>query len=111
MNNETPRSDTKERMMETNHDIVPTLRMFDGLMMHKAADEIEALRKLVDELRDNLTTPNPSWPPLGEGPRKKIIITVEVPEDWEERLDMQWVLEREIHADRWAWSWPETPNA
>lgn len=52
-------------------------------------------------------TPNASLPPLGEGPRVKIHVTVEVPSDWEQRLDMQWVLEREIHADRWSWNWPQ----
>lgn len=30
--------------MDPNHDIVPTLRMFDGLMTGRAADEIERLR-------------------------------------------------------------------
>jgi hypothetical protein len=35
--------------MDSNHDIVPTLRMFDGLMMNKAADEIERLRALLAE--------------------------------------------------------------
>jgi len=30
--------------MDPNHDIVPTLRMMDGLLMTKAADEIEQLR-------------------------------------------------------------------
>jgi hypothetical protein len=30
--------------MDPNHDIVPTLRMMDGLLMTKAADEIERLR-------------------------------------------------------------------
>lgn len=35
--------------MDSNHDIVPTLRMFDGLMMNKAADEIERLRSLLAE--------------------------------------------------------------
>ncbi len=53
-----------------------------------------------------MNTPDPSLPPLGDGPRRKITITVEVPADWEKRLDMQWVLEREIHADRWNWEWP-----
>ena len=53
------------------------------------------------------TTPNASLPPIGEGPRAKIHVTVEVPSDWERRLDMQWVLEREIHADRWSWNWPQ----
>lgn len=31
-------------MTDPNHDIVPTLRMFDGLIMGQAADEIEKLR-------------------------------------------------------------------
>ena len=30
--------------IDRNHDIVPTLRMFDGLIMGQAADEIERLR-------------------------------------------------------------------
>jgi len=30
--------------MSKEHDIVPTLRMFDGLIMGQAADEIERLR-------------------------------------------------------------------
>ncbi|OND78974.1 hypothetical protein AQ938_06750 [Burkholderia pseudomallei] len=36
--------------MDSNHDIVPTLRMFDGVMTGLAADEIERLRKRVAEL-------------------------------------------------------------
>jgi hypothetical protein len=84
--------------MDPNHDIVPTLRMFDGLLMTQAADEI-------DRLRAQLQTPNASLPPLGDGPRRKMLVTVEVPAPWESRLDMQWVLEREIHADRWSWKW------
>jgi hypothetical protein len=88
--------------MDPNHDIVPTLRMFDGLLMTQAADEI-------DRLRAQLQTPNASLPPLGgDGPRREILVRVSVPENWESSLDMQWVLEREIHADRWSWSWP--PN-
>lgn len=39
--------------MDSNFDIVPTLRMFDGVMMGKAADEIEALRKEVAALRNS----------------------------------------------------------
>lgn len=42
--------------MDSNHDIVPTLRMFDGLMTGQAADEIERLRKRVAELSDLLTS-------------------------------------------------------
>ena len=41
-------------MTDPNHDVVPTLRMFDGLMMNKAADEIEALRKREAVLTDLL---------------------------------------------------------
>lgn len=42
-----------------------------------------------------------------ERPRRKIIVTIEVPDNFENRLDMQWCIEREIHADRWSWSWPK----
>lgn len=42
--------------MDPNHDIVPTLRMFDGLMTGQAADEIERLRRNEAELIDLLTS-------------------------------------------------------
>lgn len=42
--------------MDSNHDIVPTLRMFDGALMHKAADEIEHLRAREKELVELLTS-------------------------------------------------------
>ena len=32
--------------IDPNHDIVPTLRMMDGLLFDKAADEIERLREV-----------------------------------------------------------------
>ena len=51
-----PHTSHKETDMDPNHDIVPTLRMFDGLMTGQAADEIERLRKRVDELSDLLTS-------------------------------------------------------
>jgi hypothetical protein len=41
-------------MMDPNFDIVPTLRMFDGLMMNKAADEIDRLRLEVARLSANV---------------------------------------------------------
>ena len=41
-------------MMDSNHDIVPTLRMFDGLIMGQAADEIERMRKRELELTELL---------------------------------------------------------
>lgn len=40
--------------MDPNFDLVPTLRMFDGLIMDKAADEIERLRKELGEARREL---------------------------------------------------------
>lgn len=46
---------------------------------------------------------------LDDGPRCNIVVTVSVPSDWEHRLDMQQILEREIHAERWSWNW--APNA
>lgn len=93
---------------DTNHDIVPTLRLFDGLLMNKAADEIERLRLLVTPK----STPDASLPRFDpDKPRRKLCITIEVPEDWENRLDMQWLVEREINADRWSWNWPSAPNA
>lgn len=42
--------------MDSNHDIVPTLRMFNGAMMDKAADEIERLRAREKVLCDLLTS-------------------------------------------------------
>ena len=56
----------------------------------------------------NLAMGNDSLPPIGDGPRKTICVKVDVPADWESRLDMQWVIEREIHADRWSWTWDST---
>lgn len=68
--------------------------------------ELAATPSPTPPARVALSTPDASLPPIGEGPRRKINVTVEVPENWEQRLDMQWVLEREIHADRWSWNWP-----
>ena len=42
--------------MDSNHDIVPTLRMFNGALMDKAADEIERLRAKEEKLVDLLTS-------------------------------------------------------
>lgn len=51
-------------------------------------------------------TPDASLPPLDpDAPKRKMIIEVEVAEDFEKRLDNQWMVEREIHADRWSWRW------
>lgn len=51
-------------------------------------------------------TPNASLPPLNpDAPRRKMVITIEVAADFEKRLDNQWMVEREIVADRWSWEW------
>ena len=50
-------------------------------------------------------TPNSELPPLGTGPRRKMLIEIEVCADFEHRLDNQWEVEREIHADRYSWKW------
>lgn len=48
---------------------------------------------------------------------KRIAVLIDVPDDWESRLDMQpfiEAIEAEIKADRWSWVWasePETPDA
>ncbi len=57
-------------------------------------------------------TPDSSLPPLDPTTtRRKMVITIEVAEDFEKRLDNQWMVEREINADRWSWRWAdETPS-
>ena len=58
-----------------------------------------------------LPTPNPELPPFViAGPRRKMLITIEVGADFEKRLDNQWEVEREINADRWSWRWADTPQ-
>lgn len=53
-------------------------------------------------------TPNSSLPQLGHAPRRKMLIEIEVPENFEKCLDNQWVVEQEIHADRYNWRWSES---
>lgn len=50
-------------------------------------------------------TPNSDIPPLGDGPRRKMLIAIEVTEDFEKRLDNQWMIEHEIMSDRYKWRW------
>lgn len=73
-------------------------------LFERAANAIEAL--------DKLGTPNASLPPLvSDGPRRKMLIEIEVSADFERRLDNQWEVEREINADRWSWRWkPDTSD-
>jgi hypothetical protein len=57
-------------------------------------------------------TTDTSLPPFDpEKPRREIVVTISVPDDWESRGDMQWCLEREIHADRWRWNWADVAEA
>ncbi len=50
-------------------------------------------------------TPNHKLPPIGNNKRRKILIEIEVTDDFEKRLDNQWMIEQEIHADRYSWNW------
>ncbi len=51
-------------------------------------------------------TPDTSLPPLDpNAPRRKMLVEIEVSADFEKRLDNQWMVEREINADRWSWRW------
>lgn len=72
--------------------------------MQEALNSRDLIKKLET---DGIKTPNSSLPQIGCGPRKDIIITISVTEDFEKRLDNQWMVEREIHADRWMWKWAD----
>lgn len=50
-------------------------------------------------------TPNVKLPSLGSNPKRRMLIEILVDADFEKRLDNQWMVEREIHADRWSWKW------
>ncbi len=39
--------------------------------------------------------------------KKNIHVVIAVPENWEDRLDMQDIIEEEIKSDRWLWQWAE----
>lgn len=55
----------------------------------------------------------PVEPPSAQAePTIDINIKIAVPANWSNRLDMQWIVEREIHADRWSWSYaaPQAMN-
>lgn len=55
-----------------------------------------------------MNTPDTSLPPLGDPPRRKMLVEIEVSADFEKRLDNQWMVEREINADRWSWQWKDS---
>lgn len=45
--------------------------------------------------------------PRGDAPTMPIHVVIDVPTNWESRLDMQWIVEREIKANRWSWKLPD----
>lgn len=72
----------------------------------------ERIVELTAELhaaRQKAATPNATLPPLNpDGPRRKMLIEVEVNAGFEKHLNNQWEVEREIAADRWSWQWADT---
>lgn len=38
-----------------------------------------------------------------------MVVTIDVAADFEKKLDNQWMVEREIAADRWSWTWLDEP--
>lgn len=86
------------------------LQMFDVKITRKEflSLPVETRNRIMKEQVDR-HTPNSSLPPLGDPPRRKMLIEIEVSADFEKRLDNQWMVEREIHADRWNWRWAEDP--
>ncbi len=76
-----------------------------ALNLH-STDEIASL--IDSHFPTPFTTPNSSLPPLDStAPRRKMVITIDVAADFEKRLDNQWMVEREIAADRWEWCWAD----
>jgi hypothetical protein len=65
----------------------------------------DAIRGPVSDI-DAQRTPNAKLPPLvPDGPRRAMLVEIKVGANFEKRLDNQWEVEREIHADRWNWHW------
>ena len=103
------RKESKERMIRHGKDI-SKLPKEKKLTPHDK-EYVDRLRQISDKFKnENMTitgpghTPNSKLLPLGSGKRKKMIIEIEVTEDFEKRLDSQWMIEREIHADRYSWT-------
>jgi hypothetical protein len=84
-----------------------------GVWVHNAKDCREAHERIIGQcsvgwiviMEEVQTTPDSELPPFGDGPRRAMVIEINVTEDFEKRLDNQWMVEREIQADRWSWSW------
>lgn len=74
------------------------------------AEDTALVSELASIIDAHFATPNAALPPLDPTtPRRKMVITIEVAADFEKRLDNQWMVEREIAADRWTWQWPVEP--
>ncbi len=90
------------------------LRHFIGVALapHQACASVAGSHMLEyrgERISPPCITPNVKLPPLDPtGPRRGIVIHIEVAADFENRLDNQWMVEREIHADRWNWKWADT---
>lgn len=84
-----------------------------GVLTHNAKDCREAHERSTGKKSSDgwviiaeMLTPDPSIPPLDPSTKKrKMLIGIEVSENFEKRLDNQWEVEREIQADRWSWTW------
>jgi (p)ppGpp synthase/HD superfamily hydrolase len=67
---------------------------------------------LIEHLLQTDTPPNHSSTTIhtADSEEVQINITISVPKDWEQRLDMQYIVEREVKADRWSWDWKKHGN-
>ena len=78
----------------------------------RLADELEAASNNVRSVAHRAAAllrelaAEPIAAPRGSEPTKPINVVIDVPINWESRFDMQWIIEREIKADRWLWRWP-----
>jgi len=78
--------------------------------LERIQDALKEQREAMENHPPGLATPDTSLPPLvPDGPRRKMLITIEVSANFEKRLDNQWEVEREINADRWSWRWADEP--
>lgn len=67
---------------------------------------------IVSDIYRAMLAAAPQPPSAQAEPTIDINIKIAVPANWSNRLDMQWIVEREIHADRWSWSYaaPQAMN-
>jgi hypothetical protein len=82
-------------------------------LLHRCQDGFASCMYVAKKIEHDLSkdivagrTPNAGLPPLDPArPKRKMVITIEVADNFENRLDNQWMIEREIHADRYTWQW------